>query len=199
MLRFRIERTSLSSCRTTHLISLSERIPVMTARPPSVRRPQSHPQTNSDNTFMTAVEQEINSLTPPNPLLLPKSRRGFLQASALAGFAASVAPTGALQAQTITTSAEGLDHGMVQMGAANDQFPGYFAKPKGKRVWPPSLFFTRSSACTSTLKMSAAALPRRASWPSRPSVFIAKATPASTPPSPISLQISSARPLTSRC
>ena len=105
----------------------------MTARPPLVSPEQSQDPQNSNSTFMTAVEQEINSLTPPNPLLLPKSRRGFLQAGALAGFAASVAPTGALQAQTITTSAEGLDHGMVQMGAANDQFPGYFAKPKGKK------------------------------------------------------------------
>ncbi|MFZ9759072.1 MAG: dienelactone hydrolase family protein [Burkholderiaceae bacterium] len=108
----------------------------MTARPPLTAEPQVSNQTQegvpSSTSFMTAVEQEINSLTPPNPLLLPKSRRGFLQASALAGFAASVAPTGALQAQTITTSADGLDHGMVNIGPANDQFPGYFAKPKGK-------------------------------------------------------------------
>ncbi|MGA0809290.1 MAG: twin-arginine translocation signal domain-containing protein, partial [Burkholderiaceae bacterium] len=105
----------------------------MTARPPLTAEPQVSNQTQegvpSSTSFMTAVEQEINSLTPPNPLLLPKSRRGFLQASALAGFAASVAPTGALQAQTITTSADSLDHGMVNIGPANDQFPGYFAKP----------------------------------------------------------------------
>jgi carboxymethylenebutenolidase len=81
---------------------------------------------------LAAVEQEIDSLTPVNPSLLPGSRRGFLQASALAGFAAAVAPTGALQAQTITTDTNGLDAAMVQVPTSNGNIPAYMAKPAGK-------------------------------------------------------------------
>ena len=81
---------------------------------------------------LAAVEQEIDSLTPVNPGLLPGSRRGFLQASALAGFAAAVVPTGALQAQTITTDTNGLDAAMVQVPTSNGNIPAYMAKPAGK-------------------------------------------------------------------
>jgi carboxymethylenebutenolidase len=76
---------------------------------------------------------ELDSLSPPNPELLPGSRRGFLQASALAGFAAAVVPTGALQAQTITTDTQGLDAAMVQIPTATGKIPAYMAKPAGKK------------------------------------------------------------------
>lgn len=78
------------------------------------------------------IQQEIDSLTPPlSASLLPGSRRGFLQASALAGFAAAVAPTGALQAQVITTDAEGLDAGITQLTGNGAPISAYYAKPKG--------------------------------------------------------------------
>lgn len=78
------------------------------------------------------IASEIDSLSPPNPGLLPGSRRGFLQASALAGFAAAVAPTGALQAQTITTDTQGLDAAMVKVATPTGDIPAYMAKPAGK-------------------------------------------------------------------
>ncbi|MEZ5727147.1 MAG: dienelactone hydrolase family protein [Burkholderiaceae bacterium] len=59
-------------------------------------------------------------------------RRGFVLGSLAAGFAASVAPNGALLAQTITTDAAGLDVGTVAIGAGADKIPAYFAKPAGK-------------------------------------------------------------------
>ena len=95
----------------------------MTARPPLSPTPDA---------WIQHARQELDSLVPPNPGLLPNSRRGFLQASALAGFAASVAPTGALQAQVITTSAQGLDAGMVQISTPTGAIPAYRAKPAGK-------------------------------------------------------------------
>ncbi|MGA1301562.1 MAG: dienelactone hydrolase family protein [Burkholderiaceae bacterium] len=75
----------------------------------------------------------MDSLTPPNADLLPGSRRGFLQASALAGFASAVAPTGALQAQTITTDTQGLDAAMVSIPTKTGAIPAYMAKPAGKK------------------------------------------------------------------
>jgi carboxymethylenebutenolidase len=59
-------------------------------------------------------------------------RRGFMLGSLSAGFAASVAPTGALLAQTITTDANGLDAGEIKIKTADGDVPGYYAKPAGK-------------------------------------------------------------------
>jgi carboxymethylenebutenolidase len=83
--------------------------------------------------WLQQAQQEVDSLTPPNADLLPGSRRGFLQASALAGFASAVAPTGALQAQTITTDTQGLDAAMVSIPTKTGAIPAYMAKPAGKR------------------------------------------------------------------
>lgn len=78
--------------------------------------------------------QEVKSLRGANSGdlpegLLPHSRRGFLAASALAGFAAAVAPTGALQAQVITTSDQGLTTGMVKLTGNGSPIDAYFARP----------------------------------------------------------------------
>ena len=83
--------------------------------------------------WLHQAQQEVDSLTPPNADLLPGSRRGFLQASALAGFATAVAPTGALQAQTITTDTQGLDAAMVSIPTKTGPIPAYMAKPAGKK------------------------------------------------------------------
>ncbi|MEY3095874.1 MAG: dienelactone hydrolase family protein [Burkholderiaceae bacterium] len=83
--------------------------------------------------WLQQAQQEVDSLTPPNADLLPGSRRGFLQASALAGFASAVAPTGALQAQTITTDTQGLDAAMVSIPTKTGAIPAYMAKPAGKK------------------------------------------------------------------
>ena len=83
--------------------------------------------------WLHQAQQEVDSLTPPNADLLPGSRRGFLQASALAGFATAVAPTGALQAQTITTDTQGLDAAMVSIPTKTGPIPAYMAKPVGKK------------------------------------------------------------------
>lgn len=82
--------------------------------------------------WLHQAQQEVDSLTPPNADLLPGSRRGFLQASALAGFATAVAPTGALQAQTITTDTQGLDAAMVSIPTKTGPIPAYMARPVGK-------------------------------------------------------------------
>jgi carboxymethylenebutenolidase len=59
-------------------------------------------------------------------------RRGFMLGSLGAGFAASVVPTGALLAQTITTDTKGLDAGEIKIKTADGEVPGYYAKPAGK-------------------------------------------------------------------
>ena len=53
------------------------------------------------------TDAEFDSLVGTAPL----GRRGFVAGSLGVGFAASVAPTGALLAQTITTTADGLRTG----------------------------------------------------------------------------------------
>lgn len=88
------------------------------------------------NDWTHAAKTELDSLTPPNPALLPSSRRGFLGASALAGFAATVAPSGPLQAQTITTDTKGLDAAWTKMPTDSGEVPVFVAKPAGKSNLP---------------------------------------------------------------
>ncbi len=52
------------------------------------------------------IRDEIDSLTPKSDSAT--TRRGFLQGSIAAGFAAAVAPSGPLLAQVITTDTQGL-------------------------------------------------------------------------------------------
>ncbi len=74
----------------------------------------------------TAVPADLDSLVPPSRL----DRRGFLAGSAAAGFAVSVAPTGALLAQTITTPTTGLRHGEVLIPTRDGRaMTAYFAAP----------------------------------------------------------------------
>jgi carboxymethylenebutenolidase len=75
-----------------------------------------------------AARADLDSLVPPARL----NRRGFLAGSAAAGFAVSVAPTGDLLAQTITTPATGLRAGDVLIPTRDGRtMPGYFAAPAG--------------------------------------------------------------------
>jgi carboxymethylenebutenolidase len=61
---------------------------------------------------------------------VPLRRRGFLAGSLSAGFAASVAPTGALLAQTVTTPSTGLRTGDIRIPTRDGtSIPGYFAAP----------------------------------------------------------------------
>lgn len=61
------------------------------------------------------------------------SRRGFGAATLGAGFAAAVQP---VSAQTITTDAEGLDAGAVEIATAQGKIPGYRAMPKAAGPFP---------------------------------------------------------------
>jgi carboxymethylenebutenolidase len=72
-----------------------------------------------------AIPPELDSLVPPAQL----DRRGFLAGSTGAGFALSIAPTGALLAQTVSTPATGLRTGDVMIPTNNGSIPGYFAAP----------------------------------------------------------------------
>lgn len=76
------------------------------------------------------IEQEIDSLNPPSEATT--TRRGFLQGSVIAGFAAAVAPTGPLMAQVIKTDSQGLTAGPIQIPAKGGNIPGYRAAPAGK-------------------------------------------------------------------
>lgn len=73
-----------------------------------------------------AARADLDALVPPARL----DRRGFLAGTAAAGFAASVAPTGDLLAQTITTPSTGLRAGDVLIPTRDGRtMPGYFAAP----------------------------------------------------------------------
>jgi carboxymethylenebutenolidase len=76
------------------------------------------------------LKDEINSLSPKTES--GSSRRGFLQGSIAAGFAAAVAPTGPLLAQVIKTDAAGLTAGMVEIPTRDRKIPAYRAMPAGK-------------------------------------------------------------------
>jgi carboxymethylenebutenolidase len=76
------------------------------------------------------IRDEIESLTPKSEAAT--TRRGFLQGSIAAGFAAAVAPSGPLLAQVITTDTQGLTAGMVEIPAADRKIPAYRAMPTGK-------------------------------------------------------------------
>ncbi len=76
------------------------------------------------------LKDEINSLSPKSDS--GSTRRGFLQGSIAAGFAAAVAPTGPLLAQVIKTDTVGLTAGMVEIPTADRKIPAYRAMPAGK-------------------------------------------------------------------
>ncbi len=76
------------------------------------------------------LKDEINSLSPKSES--GSTRRGFLQGSIAAGFAAAVAPTGPLLAQVIKTDTAGLTAGMVEIPTSDRKIPAYRAMPAGK-------------------------------------------------------------------
>jgi carboxymethylenebutenolidase len=83
-----------------------------------------------------AVSPDLDALVPAVKL----DRRGFLAGSAAAGFAVSVAPTGDLLAQTITTPTTGLRQGEVLIPTRDGRaMTAYFAMPANARVAPTVL------------------------------------------------------------
>lgn len=76
------------------------------------------------------LKDEINSLSPKSDS--GSTRRGFLQGSIAAGFAAAVAPTGPLLAQVVKTDTAGLTAGMVEIPTSDRKIPAYRAMPAGK-------------------------------------------------------------------
>lgn len=80
------------------------------------------------------IKDEINSLAPASAAdhSGPQARRAFLGGSIAAGFAMAVAPTGPLLAQVITTDAQGLSAGMVEIPNKDFKIPAYRAMPVGK-------------------------------------------------------------------
>jgi carboxymethylenebutenolidase len=75
---------------------------------------------------LDAVRSEIEALRPGRSAL---DRRGFVVTALGTGFAASVAPTGSLLAQTITTDTQGLNAGEVRIPAPGGDMPAYRAMP----------------------------------------------------------------------
>jgi carboxymethylenebutenolidase len=73
-----------------------------------------------------SIRSEIDALRP-GPAAL--DRRGFVVTALGTGFAASVAPTGNLLAQTITTDTQGLTAGAVGIPAPGGSMPAYHARP----------------------------------------------------------------------
>lgn len=91
------------------------------------------PTERPDVTAERARIEDINALVPASRL----DRRGFVAGSLTAGFAASVAPTGELLAQTITTPADGLRAEAVSIPMPDGQsVPGYLAAPRTFRRTP---------------------------------------------------------------
>lgn len=79
------------------------------------------------------IRADLDALLPPTPI----RRRGFIAGSLTAGFAASVAPTGKLLAQVITTPADGLRTGEVLIPMADGQsMPAYYAAPAARENAP---------------------------------------------------------------
>ncbi|MFA7506588.1 MAG: dienelactone hydrolase family protein [Burkholderiaceae bacterium] len=78
------------------------------------------------------IEEELQSLAPGTPI----DRRGFMLGSIAGGFAAAVAPTGKLLAQTITTPDTGLATGDDQVTVGADRLPVYWARPEGRNDVP---------------------------------------------------------------
>jgi carboxymethylenebutenolidase len=85
----------------------------------------------------TSVEalNELRSLHGEGHL----QRRGFMLGSLSAGFAASVAPSGVLLAQTMRTDNDGLSTGEIKIKTKSGEIPGYFAKPAGRLACPTVL------------------------------------------------------------
>ncbi len=81
---------------------------------------------------MDARHEHLNSLLPPERL----SRRAFVATTLATGFAVSVQP---VSAQTITTSAEGLVAGEVQIPVSDSTIPAYRAYPASGGPFPTVL------------------------------------------------------------
>lgn len=83
-----------------------------------------------DKTSLRTAREEIDRLSPA----LEVNRRGFLQTSLGAGFAAAVLP---VSAQTmIKTDATGLETGEAKIPVAGGEMPVFWAKPAGKTGLP---------------------------------------------------------------
>jgi carboxymethylenebutenolidase len=83
-----------------------------------------------DKTSLGTAREEIDRLSPA----LEVNRRGFLQTSLGAGFAAAVLP---VSAQTmIKTDATGLETGEAKIPVAGGEMPVFWAKPAGKTGLP---------------------------------------------------------------
>lgn len=81
---------------------------------------------------MKPLIEEVDSLVGRQPV----NRRGFVRGGLATGFAAAVAPTGALLAQTIMTDTTGLMAGEVRIPAGGVEIPAYRAMPFGRSDLP---------------------------------------------------------------
>jgi carboxymethylenebutenolidase len=78
------------------------------------------------------IEEELQSLAPA----VPVDRRAFMVGSIAGGFAAMVAPSGRLLAQTILTPETGLATGVADIAVGIDRIPAYWARPEAKTGVP---------------------------------------------------------------
>jgi carboxymethylenebutenolidase len=84
-----------------------------------------------EDMLMTAYKDDIQALTTTGPV----SRRSVMAGAGglTAGFAIAVQP---VSAQTITTSAEGLEAGEVKLPTSSGEIPAYRAMPQGAGPFP---------------------------------------------------------------
>jgi carboxymethylenebutenolidase len=94
-----------------------------------------HDRARDDAAPLSDQTADFESLVPHAPV----DRRGFVLGSLTVGFAAAVAPTGDLLAQTITTPTDGLSAGEVRIPVADGTMPAYRAMPAGKSGLPTVL------------------------------------------------------------
>ena len=78
----------------------------------------------------TTEQAEFDSLLPAARM----GRRGFVATLAATGFALATQPV--MASTVITTTDEGLDHGMIGIPSGDDVLPAYFARPAGDRDLP---------------------------------------------------------------
>ena len=108
------------------------------------------------------------------------SRREFVVVSLAAGFALSVMP---VSAQTITTDSDGLVAGEVKIPVQGGTIPAYRAMPAAAVLSQRYSWCMKSSASTSTSRISAVASARPDTSPWRPRSMRARATSRARPTS----------------
>jgi hypothetical protein len=135
--------------------------------------------TSTENTMLRDdLKADFDSLLPGKSTEDGATRRTALKAALGVGYAATAMP---IMAQTaIKTPADGLTVGEVTIDVNGFKMPGLPRAPAGKTNLPVVLVIQEIFGVHEYIADTAAALPRPATWPLRPSCTSARATlPAS--------------------